>query len=119
LDFLFSDSIRAEVARDIFIPIAQGCVVALLRGLFDKSRSGSKHFHQQQLEEISHEISDHPDFCRNLGLNYEDAKLALGQATSAILSKQFFTNPITTLVVDDNAYAVRHEDDHLVVEFID
>jgi hypothetical protein len=121
LGIAISDSsVRASerekiVSRVTLLPIAQECVIMMLRSIFEQSASGITEFREEQLRKISDEISSRPEFSRHLGLSPEDATLALAHTTEAFLSDALFNHP-TKLAVDEDTYWVRREADHLIVQ---
>jgi hypothetical protein len=105
------------LTKIVWLPVAQECVVTLLRAILEKSRGGHGkiEIHPENLRDITNEIVSHANFSLSLGLSPEDAKVALLRAKDTIFERDLFAQPIK-LAVDDNTYLVHREDDHLVVE---
>ena len=102
------------VARLAYLPIAQQCVVALLRALIIRSKSGTHEFRQQELLQIADEINNNPQFSQNLGLSPTDARQALEKIARAFMSEIF--NKEAEIASDDNSFCIYRDADRLIVQ---
>jgi hypothetical protein len=110
------DADEEETIRQVtWFPIAQECVVTLLRAMLQGVARNETKISREQLTQMCDDAIDAGEFHRIVGLNRDDARLALGVAANTFLTNNLFSTPVN-LLMDGYAYTLRREGDALVAQ---